>query len=483
MAGVVQQIDKVVTGNDPDERRKKKEDDKRKRDEAQALDDKKKADEADIGEIGKVVKDGAATTAKNNTDASEKLDKAKTGADADTAKYKETLGKLGDSSSKLVEEVKQKTGKNEKTVEDAMGELKKLDLKGTDPEKLAADLAKEAKGVTDERLKLADEKLEHANAVADWAKGIATSYTDIAQRYKDAVTGLTDAEQQAFNSGAAADYGAQMAMGAKAAGVMSRASGGAQTGAQASLFAAASTQAAASGYADAMKRKDAIDQQRREMQFAIVQSASNAERANRALGADITSEWARLSGDALDSKSDALKEGFDTRAGLLTDANREQFRQNASIADFGLAKFQNTVAGADALQSYNMDTFNTGMQGVQVGVGLAAATYGADMDTYGREVDTITAQHGLAEDTNLANIGAGTYEADARLAARDGNYAAGVAMGTRADQRAAARDALAAQRNGMMMGVLGAGIGGFMGGAAGAGAGYQVGSGIGAASA
>lgn len=410
----------------------------------------------------KEVSDTLATAAKGNEDANAReaarINSAQGRVGEATTKYQESLDASAADVKKTEQTYEKSTGENKKKVENEVNYLEKL-TKETDPNKVAEKLVKEQEKITEQKMKLADD-------MSQWYEGIATSYQDIASRYRDAVTGLTSAEKSSMKAEATQDFAALSAMGGQGASVIARGNP-AMSGAQLSALAGASQRAATDSYASAMSRMATIDQQRRDMQLAMVQSASADEARNRQLGAGIM-------GTQIGMKTDALQTGFNNAANLTYQANEDKFAH-------GVTKYQNTLAGVDAMQGYDTSIRDSSMQAIGLKNDLATQGYGASMDRASFDVGAAQMYGDLSRDTIDTNTQAATYAPEAGIAYRAGLVSEALAGRQLDDAKAAREDARRRGQNGVIMGVVGAGVGLVASGGnpLGAAAGYTIGSGVG----
>lgn len=155
--------------------------------------------------------------------------------------------------------------------------------------KQADDALKLYKSTLDEKNKLLDQKAKDIENLSKWHQGIVTSYEELSDRYRNAVTGLDAGERRGMENQAKTDYNAMSGLGAQAAGIMAGAGGGPKTGLQQQLMGAAFQQQATSAYSSSMKNIASVDEQRRQMQFAMAQAANTDERSNRQLGFNMNS--------------------------------------------------------------------------------------------------------------------------------------------------------------------------------------------------
>lgn len=340
-----------------------------------------KQDDASIANIDKKMTEAAGQTATQNA--------------SDIAKLTEIGGKGDKALETLTSTTKTNTDKTQTAI-DALATL----TGETDPRKLAATLVEQQAGITQQKMDLADQTIKNAEQMSKWSEGIATSYQDIGQRYMDAVTGLSSAEKQAMRGTATQDYAAMSAMGsAGTAAALNR--GGAMTGMMASAMQGAGQRAATDSYSMAQDRMANIDEQRRQMQFSIVQSASQDERANRGLGANIDAQRFGMEAGARGQQAGYLQQGFDSSANMQLGALSTAFQQ-------GSQTYQNTAAGINQMQGYGQNLFGSTMQNNQFQAGIVGQT------------------GDLARDTIGSNFQAATYADEAGISTREGRYTEGM---------------------------------------------------------
>lgn len=287
----------------------------------------------------------------------------------------------------------------------------------TDTSKLIKDYELKREDLATQQSALADKQVNDAQKLSKWYEGIATSYEDIGKRYSDAVVGLSQGEEQQMRGTAQADFAAMSAMGAQGMSAQMRGMGPVG-GNMMQIMAASSQRAASDSYSSAMGRMENIDQQRREMQFNIVQSSSEDERQNRQMG-------------------------YNMQAG--------QFDREFQAADYGIQGQINA----------NNDTFKSGAYGIDSSLNNA----------YG--------QADLAKESAKSQYGANIYSDEMAIKQRGGQFEQSQAIDaiTQANLEKA-RQARSGQ-TGAILGTIGAAVAGYYSGGTATGAGFQAGNAVG----
>lgn len=415
------------------------------------------SDEQAAKNISEEMKKAAGKTEESGKKAGESLKK-------ETDTYKSELAEADVDTKEAVGKAQQAAIEGKSKIDAATQKMLDIGTGDEDPTKVAEKLAKEQERITKERVKLAEEKIAQSEKLGQWYEGIATSYEDIGQRYKDAVTGLTESERKQMKGTAQQDYAAMSSVAGQAFGTATR--GGTATGHQQAGVAAALQRGATDAYSASMNRMESIDQQRREMQFAIAQQANADERANRGLGATIMSGQIGLANEGRDSMGNALQEGQDRNAAMIYGANMDKI-------GMGFDKFGNTLAGQQAIAGYDAFAFDTAMQGVRQGMDSAGAAYGAGSN-YAMQLNAL--ETGSID----ANLAADTYLDEAGISMRAGLYAESLAAKELAMKEKAMRDAKDASMMSGLGGLVGGAVGAYATGTPqGAAAGYTIGSGAG----
>lgn len=385
-------------------------------------------------------------------------------------------------------------------------------LKSNDPKQVAEGLAKQQDLITKQKMELATQTVTQSQDLAKWYQGIATNYSDIATRYKDAVTGLSDSEKQSMTATAARDSAAMSAVASQ--GSVNAFRGQTLTTGQQAAFSAVGQQAAAGAYSTAMQRMTDIDQQRREMQFNIVTASGQQQQANMQTGGAINANEIQLAGAARADASNYLQAGQTANASMAYQANADRFSE-------GITGINTSLAGISQMSSYDMDKANIGLENhnaqindlmnqsnlfiadtnqKMAGVGMqmnadvtktsmANQNNNTAIALYNSRMINNQFQEGILNTDNAANmtsitskLGAATYQDEASIAARSGNFQQSLQMEGLQSAQAAADAQKRANQLGMVLGVAGAVAGGVISETPqGAAAGYAVGSGLGQA--
>lgn len=377
-----------------------------------ALEEKTAADEADIQSISDRQKDAAKYLAQYTDDAVKKVQETQSSVNQTVADAKNALGASKDA-------VKGQTDKIQKLVDEG------------DPTKVAAELVKLRNETTKEQMKLAQETLTQSQDLAKWYKGLATDYTDVATRYRDAVTGLTNDEKSKFKGEAGADYNAMSAVASQ--GAVNSFRGQSMTTGQQAAFMGVGQQAASSAYASAMDRMQNIDEQRRQMQFNIVNAASQQSLNSQIASGAGQQSALNLAGAARSAQAGYLGDAADKNAAMTYGANSDRFAQ-------GMAGVQMTLGGIQQQAGYDTSIASLGLQG-------ASLNRQSAMDIYGMKTDEVK-----------STMAADTYGGEARMAARAGTFAAGIGIDTMSQSRQA-------QNMANILGMVNAGAGAAAGGA------------------
>ncbi len=452
---------------------KKRAAEKRNDADQQRLDNKTEQDNAAIDRIGGEQKKAAGELAgvgKETVDALNGLGSQVTDA---VNKLNPALDQLAADVTSSTQNYHKGTKENQGKVQGQLDKIDKL-IEQNDPKKLADELAKEQDKITKQKTELAQQSLEDSKKLSEWYKGIATSYEDIGKRYKDAVTGLSSAEKTQMRGEAQQDFAAMSAMGAQGFKNVLGAAGGAMTGNMSAIVAGASMRGATDAYSMAMGRMAQVDEQRRQMQFQMVQAASNDERANRALGASIQGRELDMAAAARAQQAGYLQEGFDSSAGI-------RYQGNMDMLNAGFKGIQTNLAGIDQMQGYNTQMFSADMQNIGMRGDLAQGQFASTMQGIGVNAGIIGAIGDVKSGVIMNNLGANTYADDAGIRARAGVYGQQNALDQVKDGRMEGARAATSNAVGNITGTVGAVVGGYFGGTAGAGAGYTAGKGVGTA--
>lgn len=399
----------------------------------------------------------------------------------------------------------------QKLVEEQTGKIDQL-LKDNDPKKIAQALTEQQNDVTKQKMELAQKSIDQSQDLAKWYQGIATNYSDIATRYRDAVTGLTGAEQAGMKNTAAQDSAAMSAVSAQ--GAASAFKGRALTTGQQAAFMATGQQAAASAYSSALDRMSQIDEQRRQMQFNIVNASGQQELANRQGGAAMQSNQIGMQSAQRMQQANYMQTGQDANAQRTYNAGLDTVSQ-------GMQGITTSLAGIQQMANYDMSAADIGIRGAQTQGGLVdqSARYSvnqADMAKTGFDASmsatamsaqlqqqranigiasgnmtmtganfqqgTMDEIYGLHRDTLESQLAAGTYADVAGIAQREGTFSQMLGVNETAAARTDASKAKSAAQAGQVAGVVGAVVGAYASGSPqGAAAGYQVGQGAGQA--
>lgn len=265
---------------------------------------------------------------------------------------KDDITEISDTAQKSAAEIK-KTGEEYVGKDSALGKEKsrlELDLtKGETPAEIAAQHNKNIETILKDRTKLAEEQVAAAGKLSKWYEGLNKSYEDIASRYNEAIVGLGDTERTQMQGQAQQDYGAMSALGARAASMPGQ--GRMQTGAQQQLQQAAGAQAASSAYSASQDRIAAIDQQRRQMQYAVTGASMQQEVTNKQAGYGM--------------ESGMMKTQFGIQDASMSDRmSVEQERYGASSTGY-----DKTLSG---VMNIGKEQYNVGMGGIE-------AQYNADV--------------------------------------------------------------------------------------------------------